>query len=53
VVFIVAIKVKRNKEFTELLQRNLKARYEEGKRVDSIAHVSDIIPGEKIGILLS
>jgi hypothetical protein len=44
VVFIVAIKVKRNKEFTELLQRNLKARYEEGKRIDSIAHVSDIIP---------
>ena len=43
-VFIVAIKVKRNKEFTELLQRNLKARYEEGKRIDSIAHVSDIIP---------
>jgi predicted small integral membrane protein len=42
--FIVAIKVKRNKEFTELLQRNLKARYEEGKRIDSIAHVSDIIP---------
>jgi hypothetical protein len=44
VVFIVAIKVKRNKEFTELLQRNLKARYEERKRIDSIAHVSDIIP---------
>ncbi|MGA9296761.1 MAG: hypothetical protein WBV72_05085, partial [Nitrososphaeraceae archaeon] len=43
-VFIVAIKVKRNNEFTELLQRNLKARYEEGKRIDSIAHVSDIIP---------
>lgn len=40
----VAIKVKKNKEFTELLQRKLKARYEERKRIDSIAHVSDIIP---------
>jgi hypothetical protein len=40
----VAIKVKKNKEFTELLQKNLKARYEERKRIDNIAHVSDIIP---------
>jgi hypothetical protein len=40
----VAIKVKKNKEFTELLQKNLKARYEERKRIDTIAHVSDIIP---------
>jgi hypothetical protein len=40
----VAIKVKKNKEFTELLQKNLKARYEERKRLDTIAHVSDIIP---------
>ena len=43
-VVTVAIKVKKNKEFTELLQRNLKARYEERKRIDTIAHVSDIIP---------
>ncbi|HEY6404585.1 MAG TPA: hypothetical protein VIX38_00720 [Nitrososphaeraceae archaeon] len=43
-VVIVAIKVKKNKEFTELLQKNLKARYEERKRIDTIAHVSDIIP---------
>jgi hypothetical protein len=43
-VVIVAIKVKKNKEFTELLQKNLKARYEERKRLDTIAHVSDIIP---------
>jgi hypothetical protein len=43
-VIIVAIKIKKNKEFTELLQKNLKARYEERKRIDTIAHVSDIIP---------
>jgi predicted small integral membrane protein len=43
-VVIVAIKVKKNKEFTELLQKNLRARYEERKRIDTIAHVSDIIP---------
>jgi hypothetical protein len=44
VVVIVAIKVKKNKEFTALLQRKLKARYDERKRIDNIAHVSDIIP---------
>jgi hypothetical protein len=43
-VVIVVIKVKKNKEFTELLQKNLRARYEERKRIDTIAHVSDIIP---------
>jgi hypothetical protein len=44
VIFIVAIIVKKSKEFTELLQRNLKARYEERKRIDNTVHVSDIIP---------
>src|SRR5918912_3535346 len=40
----MAIIVKKNKEFTDLLQRNLKARYEDKKRIDNTVHVSDIIP---------
>jgi hypothetical protein len=40
----MAIIVKRSKEFTDLLQRNLKARYEDRKRIDNTVHVSDIIP---------
>ena len=40
----MAIIVKKSKEFTDLLQRNLKARYEDRKRIDNTVHVSDIIP---------
>jgi hypothetical protein len=40
----MAIIVRKSKEFTDLLQKNLKARYEDRKRIDNTVHVSDIIP---------
>ena len=43
-IFIVTITVKRSREFTDLLQKNLKARCEDRKRTDNTVHVSDIVP---------
>jgi CRISPR/Cas system-associated exonuclease Cas4 (RecB family) len=40
----MAITIRKNPEFTDLLQKNLKSRYEDKRRVDSVVHVSDIIP---------
>jgi hypothetical protein len=41
----MTITIRKNPEFTDLLQRNLKKRYEEKRRlVDSAIHVSDIVP---------
>ena len=40
----MAITIRKNPTFTDLLQKNLKSRYEDKRRVDSIVHVSDIIP---------
>jgi len=40
----MAITIRKNPTFTELLQKNLQSRYEEKRRVDNIVHVSDIIP---------
>jgi CRISPR/Cas system-associated exonuclease Cas4 (RecB family) len=40
----MTITIRRDPEFTELLQKNLKSRYEEKKRRDNVVHVSDIIP---------
>jgi hypothetical protein len=40
----MAITIRKNSTFTDLLQKNLKSRYEDKRRVDSIVHVSDIIP---------
>jgi hypothetical protein len=40
----MAITIRKNAKFTDLLQKNLKSRYEDKIRVDNIVHVSDIIP---------
>ena len=40
----MTITIRRNKEFTDLLDTNLRLRYEERRRVDEKVHVSDIIP---------
>src|SRR5918999_1689509 len=40
----MTIIIRKNQEFTNLLQKNLKARYEDRKRLDNAVHVSDIIP---------
>jgi hypothetical protein len=40
----MAITIRKNPTFTDLLQKNLRSRYEDKRRVDSIVHVSDIIP---------
>jgi hypothetical protein len=40
----MAITIRKNPTFTDLLQKNLKSRYEDKRRVDNIVHVSDIIP---------
>jgi hypothetical protein len=40
----MTIIIRKSQEFTNLLQKNLKARYEDKKRVDNAVHVSDIIP---------
>jgi hypothetical protein len=38
------ITIRLNPKFTDLLQKNLKSRYEDRRRLDTIVHVSDIIP---------
>lgn len=40
----MAIIIRKSREFTDLLQKNLKSRYEDRKRIDITVHVSDIIP---------
>jgi hypothetical protein len=40
----MAITIRKNPTFTDLLQKNLKSRYEDKRRVNNIVHVSDIIP---------
>lgn len=40
----MAITIRKNSTFTDLLQKNLKSRYEDKRRVNNIVHVSDIIP---------
>jgi hypothetical protein len=40
----MAITIRKNSTFTDLLQKNLKSRYEDKRRVDNVVHVSDIIP---------
>ncbi|MDQ3839658.1 MAG: hypothetical protein M3297_10355 [Thermoproteota archaeon] len=40
----MVIRIRRSQEFTDILQRNLKARSEERKRIDNTVHVSDILP---------
>jgi hypothetical protein len=40
----MAITIRKNPQFTDLLQKNLKSRYEDKRRVNNIVHVSDIIP---------
>jgi hypothetical protein len=40
----MAITIRKNPQFTDLLQKNLKSRYEDKRRVDNVVHVSDIIP---------
>ena len=40
----MAITIRKNSKFTDLLQKNLKSRYEDKRRVDNVVHVSDIIP---------
>jgi hypothetical protein len=41
----MTITIRRNPEFTDVLQRNLNKRYEERRRLgDSSIHVSDILP---------
>src|ERR687894_3054102 len=40
----MVIRVRRSQEFTDILQRNLKARSEKKKRIDNTVHVSDILP---------
>jgi hypothetical protein len=40
----MAITIRKNPTFTDLLQKNLQSRYEDKRRVDNIVHVSDIIP---------
>ncbi len=38
------ITIRINPKFTDLLQKNLKSRYDDRRRLDTIVHVSDIIP---------
>jgi len=40
----MTIIIRKDSQFTDLLQKNLKSRYEEKKRLDDVVHVSDIIP---------
>lgn len=40
----MVITIRKNSEFTDRLQKNLKSRYEEKRRLDNTVHVSDIIP---------
>lgn len=40
----MVIRIRRSQEFTDILQRNLKARSAEKKRIDNTVHVSDILP---------
>ena len=40
----MAITIRKNPKFTDLLQKNLKSRYEDKRRIDNVVHVSDIIP---------
>src|SRR5918911_3514803 len=40
----MVITIRKNSEFPDLLQKNLKSRYEERRRLDETVHVSDIIP---------
>jgi hypothetical protein len=40
----MTITIRRDKEFTELIEENLRLRYEERRRIDEKVHVSDIIP---------
>ena len=40
----MVITIRKNPEFTDRLQKNLKSRYEEKRRLDDTVHVSDIIP---------
>ena len=40
----MVITIRKSPEFTERLQKNLKSRYEEKRRLDDTVHVSDIIP---------
>ena len=40
----MVITIRKNSEFPDLLQKNLKLRYEERRRLDETVHVSDIIP---------
>jgi hypothetical protein len=40
----MTITIRKNPKFTDLLQKNLKSRYEDKRRLDSVVHVSDIIP---------
>ena len=40
----MVITIRKSPEFTDRLQKNLKSRYEEKRRLDDTVHVSDIIP---------
>ena len=40
----MGIIIRKNDEFTTLLQNKLKERYEQRRRLDNKVHVSDIIP---------
>jgi hypothetical protein len=40
----MAIIIRKNPEFTNLLQKNLMAKHEDKRRRDNTVHVSDIIP---------
>jgi len=40
----MAILIRKNQEFTDLLEKNLMSKHEEKRRLDNKVHVSDIIP---------
>ncbi len=40
----MTILIRKNQEFTDLLEKNLMSRHEEKRRLDNTVHVSDIIP---------
>jgi carbonic anhydrase len=40
----MAVLVRKNQEFTNLLEKNLMTKHEEKRRLDNTVHVSDIIP---------
>jgi hypothetical protein len=40
----MAIIIRKNPEFTDLLQKNLMSKHQEKRRIDNTVHVSDIIP---------